>query len=509
MSIERFPEIAFQLKCGEFAPRDVLWRGRGLVGELGDVDVLYVVGLENVEVFEEVRGWLEGDRRRVVVFWEEELAVVDACVRGPWAEEVLGCGQVHLEVGGSVREVAARFPFARVEVVGGDEGFREEVKQWHLVTAGLVQEALHGHRLGVHVVRNMKRVVGAACVGRWKGAFAGVPAVVCGAGPSLERDLEGVRVFGERGVVIAGGSALAVLGRAGVEPHVGVAVDPNLQEVRCLEGMRLERAPLVFTHRLFPEVFELGVERLGFVKTCAGGRLERWVERELGIDGEVLETGELALSVTTLGLALAVEMGCNPIVLVGVDLAYTGGKRYAAGVGFEGAVDGELVQKGDVITKVQWVAEGESVSAFAKEHGDLRIVNASGGLEMEGIEQVELGAFLGRERVDVWGRIEELLAETVLGASEKDVERVLGVLRESVERARGLCEELREAKGGIRALYECELEGELIYQLVLEEMGRAVEIVHGDKWELFLEALEAIGDAVLFELVAQGAHADA
>ncbi len=52
------------------------------------------------------------------------------------------------------------------------------------------------------------------------------------------------------------------------------------------------------------------------------------------IDAEPVgpELGPEAFSVTTIAIALAVEMGCNPILLDGIDLAYTGMKRYAEGV---------------------------------------------------------------------------------------------------------------------------------------------------------------------------------
>lgn len=559
MTINRFPHLSFHLQVGKFVPYELFCEGGGKWnGRRGDelfysktrarhslpelpferLDLLYVVGMGLGEAFDEVKGWLSGGARSRVIFWEGDLAVIDACVRGPWGKQLLECAQVHMHYAADfagrkeeMLELACLFPTNRVEVVGGDEEFRLEVLQMHMMTGAYVKEALFGHQLFGHTLKNAEHLQRASFVNRWKGAFEGIPALVCGAGPSLALEMEAIRKIGERALVIAGGSAITALTRFGIEPHLNVAIDPNEQEVRCLTGMELKRAPLIFSHRLHPEVFSLVDGPLGYLKTEAGGKCERWIEKELGIGGEPLNLDEQALSVTTLSLALAVELGCRPIVLVGVDLAFTGGKRYPDGVipcdevsfeGLKGAAQSSeevpVWKRGvngyQVLTLVKWVSESESVSALAKRHPSVPFINATReGLGFSEIPKRRLEEVVQREftrEFDLRGQIERLLSSTPLQVTQQSVADVKRRVAKSVRRSLALCEqmlgELERAKTAHylptpkMALYESDLGEELIYELVLNDLGCVMRRLHGggikgltETWRAYKEALEAVG----------------
>jgi hypothetical protein len=83
-----------------------------------------------------------------------------------------------------------------------------------------------------------------------------------------------------------------------------------------------------------------------------------------------------------MAVSLAKRMGCSPIILCGVDLAYTNDKRYADGVmpSAEGpchssqsrALDKCLTRKDlsgrSTATLVKWIMEAKSLSSYAKKH---------------------------------------------------------------------------------------------------------------------------------------------
>ena len=555
MSIDRFPLIAFQLQVGAFVPREPLFC-EGVRASLGDlcldeVDVLYVVGLGLGEVFDELKEWLKGGMGRRLIFWEEDLSVIDAFVRGPWAEEVLSCERVHLHYAADpehrkegVRELACMFPLRGAEVVGGSEAFRLEVLKMHMATGSHMGEALHGHKLSKHTLMNARHLPRSACINQWKGEFKEVPAVICGAGPSLSEDLEAIKELGDRALVIAGGSAITALTRVGIEPHLNLAIDPNEQEVRCLEGMKLKEAPFIYSYRLHPDVFSLVESPLGYLKTDAGRKFEAWVERELGIEGESLGFNEKAFSVTTLSLSLAVKLGCDPIILVGVDLAYTGGKRYPAGVmdcekvSFEAlkaqarsSEDQPVWKQGvngeKVLTLLKWIVESESISEFAARYDGIRFFNAtSAGLGFSKIPHIALKEAPLKRVYPLRKKIEQLLQSTALGITPEAIGALVKRVTESVKRSLNLCDQMLEELEGIdaapylptpmMALYESDLSEELVFEYFLEDLGYAIDRLYErsdesltKKWKAYKEALESISDAVLFELVAQRAHADA
>ncbi len=556
MALERFPGIAFQLQVGEFEPFTLFcdekgkWngkRGEELLNSevnaslsdlnLPEVEVLYVVGLGLGELFFSLSEWLLGSPLRTVIFWEEDLAVIDACVRGPWAKEVLGCRQVHLHHAAEkalwkegITHLACTFPSNRVEVIGGNETFRKEILKLHMATGAHLTEALYSHKLSKHALMNAQHLPRSVHINEWAGKFKGVPAVISGAGPSLNDDLEVLRGIEDSALIIAGGSAISALTSNGIEPHLNVAIDPNEQEVRCLEKMKLMKSPFIYSHRLHPEVFSLFNAPLGFLTTSSGGTLERWIEKELGIDSKSMDLGDGAFSVTTLGIALALALGCAPIILVGVDLAYTGGRRYAKGVMDEGELSFDALKKRarlaeeqpvwekgvqgkEVLTLVKWVVESSWISECAKANPTVRFFNAtSDGLGFLDIPHVHLEEVIKTEctrTLNLRSRIEELQQSTSLNVTHDAVSALSSRIQGSVDRSLKVCaqmlEELERAEDApyqptpMMALYESELSEELIYECVLEDMDGALERLaergmdHNDrlkwKWNFYRDAL--------------------
>lgn len=214
---------------------------------------------------------------------------------------------------------------------------------------------------GVQVVRNMgrnaKHLERARDGMKLRGKFAGVPAVICGAGPSLDQHIEKLKKTDA--LILAGGSALSALKRHGITPHFGGCVDPDPPLAR-FEGM--DKMPFFYQSRASADVLEKVRGQLIWMPDNGGYPIEKqWVVAEESFDG--------GWNVATFLMAIAHHMGCDPIILIGVDLAAQDGKVYAEGV----AVPDDKV-KGD------WALAAEWIEAFSKKCRVLR--------ELEGIARV-------------------------------------------------------------------------------------------------------------------------
>ena len=104
-----------------------------------------------------------------------------------------------------------------------------------------------------------------------------MPAVVCGAGPSLEE----LHMPENGALVLAGGSAIAALKT--IKPHLLFAIDPNEEEYRRLATHPHKEVPLVFGSRLERRVLAEHKGPRGYLVTGTGGYLESWLEQEAGI----------------------------------------------------------------------------------------------------------------------------------------------------------------------------------------------------------------------------------
>ncbi len=152
--------------------------------------------------------------------------------------------------------------------------------------------------------------------------FAGVPMIICAPGPSLAGNIAQLRAVRGRAIVVAVSHALRALRAAGVVPDLVVTVDP--QDVRYhfaagdLDGV----GALVNGVTVFPALYQLGAAR--HMTLASNGALDRWLYQDLGDAAEVPGGG----SVATTALSLGLRWRCDPIVMVGLDLSFAGGRYY-------------------------------------------------------------------------------------------------------------------------------------------------------------------------------------
>jgi len=184
----------------------------------------------------------------------------------------------------------------------------------------------------LNTLRNVATIAAESSVAALDGLFPSTPAVIVGAGPSLDGSLGDVARAAARGaVVIALSTASRPLLAAGIAPHFIVSVDPgelagrNLSDLPVgdatwlvCEGSTDGQAMPPFRGRTFffnvsdhhpwPWLATLGVKQ---------GRLKAW--------GGVMSCA----------FDLASKMGCHPVLFAGADLAFTGGRPYCRGTTYE------------------------------------------------------------------------------------------------------------------------------------------------------------------------------
>jgi len=92
-----------------------------------------------------------------------------------------------------------------------DDHATEEIER---ALAGLPRED-NAWRYLLNTLRNVEHIVTGPDPGRLRGQFAGVPAIVIGAGPSLDRTMEALRAVGGRALLLAESLAGVFAGTAG------------------------------------------------------------------------------------------------------------------------------------------------------------------------------------------------------------------------------------------------------------------------------------------------------
>lgn len=175
------------------------------------------------------------------------------------------------------------------------------------------------------------------------GKFSDVPAVIAGAGPSLEKNIHLLSNVQGRAAIIAVDTALMPLVSAGVSPAITVMLDPQPEVAGFFAGVDTSRKILVAPSIASPLALSQWKGEIAFYNKYAPD-----IPALAHIASQSPELGYLIPggSVLSIGLDLAFRMGAPSIGFVGQDLSYpTGGRAYVSGTTY-GDVDADSVLAG-------------------------------------------------------------------------------------------------------------------------------------------------------------------
>jgi len=343
-------------------------------------------------------------------------------------------------------------------IVAGDQA-RERIVSFRDTVNGA------GTAFAMHVIANLPPIAAWPSAARLRGAFQGRPAVIVGAGPSLDKNIEVLHRFKGKAVIIAVSHSLLALERAGIVPDIAIAIDPA-DIMHHFAGASVDKlGALLLATSFDPRGFDLPARR--FLTVGANAGLDTWAYR--GLEEDIfIPTGG---SVANTAFSLLHLWGCNPIILVGQDLSFPDGRYYASTTcdgdamfevspdGTKGRVTsrGEASQKlygpgtthnvrrvpgyhgGEVVTDFGFhMAWKWFVDATKNLDGRVTLLNCTeGGARIEGMEHVKLEEAVTRYATTAFS-VEQVLDKAVWGidraARKRLVLRRVKEMRTAVER---------------------------------------------------------------------------
>jgi hypothetical protein len=184
----------------------------------------------------------------------------------------------------------------------------------------------------LQTLSNLPMIASEGDAGALDNLFAGKPAVVVGAGPSLDDNLAMLSALQDRVVIIGADTTLRPMLAAGVRPHIVAGVDPGEMNARHLAGVAgLDDVHLVAEGSLNPIAFE-GFAGRTFVFKVSEHEPWPWLA-SLGLGRATLRAWG---SVVTSAFDLALRLGCNPILFAGLDLSFPVRRPYCSNTIYDG-----------------------------------------------------------------------------------------------------------------------------------------------------------------------------
>lgn len=494
---------------------------------LEGVDVLYVYGIGMGHYYNAAKDWLDESAGHYLVFIEDNLSVIRHFFNTEKATEVLENKQVQIHYLQSFVDSEAMlqwlswfFVLLPIDVSGLLYYQKKKEKMYTQLRLKLMHDSVRKDNRAAEFMRfsfrffknffsNTLYLPDSYHGNHLFGKFSGIPAIICGAGPSLDKNIALLGKSLDQALVFSGGSALNALNAYDLLPHFSAGIDPNPAQYQRLFSNSSFELPFFYRGRMLHEAFRLIHGDRLYINGTGGYFISEWFEEKLGIESIIIDEGH---NVVNMCVEIANALGCNPIIFLGMDLAYTGMNSYAKGIVKKRSVSKEQIidhqgmdnsafLRDDIYGKPiytvwKWVTESDWIADYAKEHPDKTFINATeGGIGFSGVSNMLLSEVVKKyftKQRDLRNRIHMEIQNGVMPNVTR--ERILGLIEEmrgSLEKCVGLCEDLikeievtkkklerrerleQNLQTGKAALYEVELTEEIAYQYILETIGMA------------------------------------
>jgi hypothetical protein len=314
--------------------------------------------------------------------------------------------------------------------------------------------------------------------------LTGVPVIICGAGPSLEKIKDKLPYLLQNYFVIAAGASVNILNHWGFSPHLAVAIDPSIRQEEYFLKRKDFVTPYAYRHRLYSKALSLIHGPKLYIKGISDQPIVEAIDEDLGIKEKTLSGG---FSSVTFATRLAHYFNCSSILFLGVDLSYKKEKKYASkvlekdltlateteelGVHWDGRVE-DVDQYGNPITTSwRWKAEARWLSIFADSYPEILWHNGSeGGVNIPGISNESVF------NKGVQRPYHDLIHSSIqlCHPLNTNISSVFSLWIEETERCISLLDRLLESMGNLEdyTLFEVELEENRVYQsfLLLKKM---------------------------------------
>lgn len=482
--------------------------------KLDALQLIYLYGVGLGEIYDVLKTWLEDEAHSLVLF-ESNLAQIAALLATERGDAIMHHPRVWLYFLDSDMQSVVKatefFMGLKYATIASSHyqnlspklalNFKTKIEYCSNARIGFLAEYRSwGYGFFYNYLRNLFLWPRSFLSSTLFNRFQGVPAIICGAGPSLAKQGALLKELRDRALIFAGGTAMNGVNAFSLLPHVGVGIDPNMAQLsRIIMNLAYE-TPFFYRNRIYAHALKRVHGPLLHIPGSSGYRIAEYFERELGLASVDVSEGH---NVINFSLSIAAAMGCYPIILVGVDLAYTGGDSYSSGVISHPIhhqkelfhtknFDEELVLRNDiygnpVTTLWKWVNESLWFGSVAAEHQEMQMINATeGGIGFHGVPNMSLrdvaAKFLNKPYdfdLMLFGEIQD--APMPPSVTSKNIILALENLSESLKRSVELlgsisAEEPHKSKESVSSARE-QLEKEIAYTYVLADFKSAFENV--------------------------------
>jgi hypothetical protein len=255
------------------------------------------------------------------------------------------------------------------------------------------------------LIKNIPYMVEGTPIDVYENKYKDKPAIIVSAGPSLERNIDELKNINNEMLIISGGRTLRSLIDKQITPHLLTVADPGEISYELVKGYIEDlNVPLLFYEGTNEKVVEK--HRGDKIFFSNNNFIDKIAEKTL-VSFSV--GGSVSHSMT----ACAIYMGCNPIIFIGQDLAYTNERKYSSisesnnrtekfeEVKSENDIWVEDVNGGKVRTSLGLDQFRISFEYMIKYYKDIKFINATeGGARIKGTIEMPISEVIKKYKAE-------------------------------------------------------------------------------------------------------------
>ncbi|KAF3363368.1 Uncharacterized protein PHSC3_000056 [Chlamydiales bacterium STE3] len=523
-----------------------------------NLETLYIYGIGLGYNYFAAREWLKENPDRKIIFLEDDLSFLKFFLSTERAAEILNNRQVRIAVvnpdlmvssgkmgvdGAEVFLERCRTNYSTVALpfywTNRRDDFRKVIqgisKLLFIFSNRLFEEVCH-ELLAPNFYSKFAKIHETQTIKGLLGMFANIPCFIIGAGPSLQKDLPLLAELEDKALFFAAGSAVNVLNSSGIYSHFGGGIDPTKVQISRMRTNAAFETPFFYTNRFNSEAFDLIHGPKIFTPQDPEKKWYAWFQNEVNIANPfAINTG---FSTSNFCTSIALHLGCNPIIYLGMDMAYSEGVKYTSGVeAYPG--DSKEVQESlkkqhpDAIrvanyegkvfdTTISFIHESNWMTVQALEHSKTQFLY--GSMEGFGVNKVERKSLKEiaehdlKRQYDLLNQIHTAIESSYNRVLQKDVQRTLQKWKRSLSQClyllmkmeRECQQQLKKIKNGENfstaytpqwIIDEMALEHEPAFQNLLKNVCEATELFFmGDRMDFRYHESPSFREKILLEL---------
>jgi len=297
--------------------------------------------------------------------------------------------------------------------------------------------------------------------------FKGRPAVIVATGPSLKKNMHLLKDLYDKALIISVDASFKFLMANGIKPHMVTSLEREHEVELFFDGFETEEVKDVYMTAC-PVLFNHVYESYAGPQIIVYRNFDhfKWLEIDRGIL-------DIKLSSSNMAFKVAEALGCDPIILVGQDLAYgDDGETHATEVPFSSEGEGVFYVKGNCAEKVKtntgWYNFLKAYEVDIAQHKG-RVINCTeGGAYIPGTHIANLAETLEKYAFEEWRPldiIKDNLAQ--FNGVASDIEKLKGIVEKTEADVREIINLCIKGAGACKT-HEEELKGELTPERLAE-----------------------------------------